>query len=539
MAMSEIDDSELVSIENTKANAPRSFWRDFATTGGSIGSLMASGAANVLQPVETFGRFGQNVGQGIRNITGETEPGWQERLSGGLADVAQQGRETAQQYWQGKSDIDPESFAGKVYQGVGGLPAAVAEWNPAMTAMGAANKAVEGDYSGAASDIAARAGLGMAFRGLGSIPGNIPGTIAKQALGAAATGGTTALQGGDTADIGSAALFGGIMPIGTKRTAPEELQSTIATKYKSAIGIPTRATPGGATQLRADLNTGVKAVTDIANTYASRGEAPPKTKLEHLEALGERKKAYRDIYAPMQEAATQAGVVVDLRPIAVELRKQANDPINRTERPQDVDWLLKKAEALDERQQYTPVQADEVIKKNNSLLYDAEQAHDIPAVGSTANLKLYTDLLRGNLINAVESAGFEGYKNARDAYGTMAEAEFAADKRVRKEINKIDPNFFSSYQGVLTGFEAAKLLVGGGHLSSPGAAYGFRELMKNLTSPDKDVNTMYKAADKYVRSTIPKELTDPRRELSQIGAAAAQGIDITGGDTEMSYIEGL
>lgn len=539
MPMSEIDDSELVSIENTKANAPRSFWKDFATTGGSIGSLVSSGAAGVLRPIETFGRFGQNVGQGIRNLTGETEPGWQERVSGGLADAAQQGRETAQKYWQGQSDIDPESFAGKVYQGAGGLPAAVMEWNPAMAAMGATNKAVEGDYGGAASDIAARAGLGMVFGGLGNIPGNIPGTAAKQALGAAATGATTALQGGDTADIGSSALFGGIMPIGTKRTAPEELLSTIATKYRNAIGISKKATPGGATQLKADINAGITAVTDITNTYAMRGAPPPKTKLEHLEALGERKKAYRDIYAPMQEAASQAGAVVDLRPIAAELRRQAKDPITLTERPQDSKWLMEKADAIEHQQQYTPMQADEVVKKNNDLIYATDDVYDIPSVGSIANLKLYTDLLRGNLINTMESAGFEGYKNARDSYGTMAEAEFAADKRVRKEINRIDPNFFSSYQGALTGLEALKLIAGGGHIASPGAAYGFKELMRQLSSPDKDVNTMYKAADKYVRATIPKELIGPRRELSQMGAAAAQGIDTTDEDNEMSYIEGL
>lgn len=540
MPMSEIDDSELISIENTKANAPRPFWKDFTTTGGSIGALMASGAAGVLNPIETVGRFGQNIGQGMRSLTGETEPGWQERVSGGLADTALQGRETAQQYWQGKSDIDPESFAGKVYQGAGGLPAAAIEWNPAMTAMGATNKAIEGDYGGAASDVAARAGLGMVFSGLGSIPGNIPGTIAKQALGAATTGATTALQGGDAGDIGAAALFGGVMPIGTKKTVPEELLSTIATKYRNAIGISKKATPGGATQLKADINAGITAVTDVTNTYAMRGAPPPETKLEHLEALGEQKKAYRDIYAPMQEAAAQVRVVVDLVPIAAELRKRANDPIMLTERKEDSKWLMAKADAIERQKQYTPMQADEVVKKNNDLIYATDDVYDIPSVGSIANLKLYTDLLRGNLINTMESAGFEGYKNARDSYGIMAEAEFAADKRVRKEINRIDPNFFSSYQGVLTGLEALKLIAGGGHIASPGAAYGFKELMRQLSSPDKDVNTMYKAADKYVRATVPTELAGPRRGISQMGAAVAQGIDTTKQeDDTMSYIEGL
>lgn len=519
------------------------FEKEIAAPKRARDALAMSGLASAAYIPAAIGQLGVNYTDFIdRQIGGAPTDPISKAIKSGVTsfrDYSNQAGQTAQKYWREQgSAVDPESLQGKLSEGVGSIPAGVVNWTPAMTAVNASNQAAEGDYLGAAKTVGLRAGLGKAFdilqkSGLGA--------LGKQATASGLMAGSSALEGGGVNDIGAAAIMGGLIPIGGK-SKPKKLSvfdkesATIAENYQNMIGIPTRTTPRGGKGIIKDVNNGVDAVLSSAEMLRKKGIKTPESRMEHILALGERADEVYNSYAPVVKSLDNAGVTIDLKPIAAELKARAENPVVRTQFKSDAKALMDMAASLEEQQIYTPSQMEEAIKMTNDKLKDAEFNQSIPLSGSVADLKLQNKLMLKTLINTAKENGFTDFAAKRREYGKLAEARDLADARIRREILKIKPDFFEGYKGAMTGIEMLKFAMAQGSLLSPGTAYGFKALYDRMRNPEKGVKKMYQAADRIIEDRAKQEKTKMPANLAS--PKAAYGIVQSQDDDEPQVYEG-
>lgn len=244
---------------------------------------------------------------------------------------------------------------------------------------------------------------------------------------------------------------------------------------------------------------------DESGDVISAGHAPRNLN-EFLQAIPQVKKNIFERYSAATAEATGKGATVEVADLVEKLIEYADDPVKQIADKSKTDYALKMAEQLMKQKQFTPVQAESLIKELNQSLaraYEGKAAKGISEVDmSIANF------LRENLDNVVVNSTDENYQGLKNAYGALK----AIEKDVAHQALKVargNSKSLTDLTDIFTGGDIVLGAVSGNPaLVLKGlAGKGIQMYYKKLVSPDANIMRMFNGAQKALRrSTVESSL---------------------------------
>ncbi len=297
-----------------------------------------------------------------------------------------------------------------------------------------------------------------------------------------------------------------------KGMKPETLDANISAQYQKAIRPSVGGTAGNYNQFVKSNKNAAEGVYDIVKAK-DRGELKlgdemagqeianrlPETVQEHLQAISQAKQNAFTKYDSMKKAAGDAGANVSLNSIAAELETAAKDPVLNDLRPETAAYLKQQAEILKTRGTYSADQAQTAIATLNK---DVEAFYKNPTPDRAGKIAVDASIvkqLRSLLDEAVTQEQGPGYQALKNEYGRLTAMEKEAGHRARVAGRAAPASLMDAIGGYMGSGElvAGILSMNPALIAKGGTMLAVKNYIKKINSPDTQIKSMYKTADKH------------------------------------------
>ena len=288
-----------------------------------------------------------------------------------------------------------------------------------------------------------------------------------------------------------------------------DLQKIIQTRFEKGVKplLPGKTTPTQARKYKDDIVTAVETIRDNkANLrYADDGVddivepitgRTPETLQQLSEALEQTKKTIFSKYDGLAKKAGEAGVKVDMNPIALELDTVIRNKALQLTNPKAVQYAKQVKDRYSKIGKLDATTAQDVIQNYNKSL---EAFYRNPSYDNASNAAI--DAMIANRIRKALDEGIEGmtgeqYQTLKSQYGALKSIERDVIKAALRDARKnvkglIDYTDIFSGGQVVTGL----LTLNPALIGSGAAQYGFKEFIKYLNSPNRAIRKMFEAAE--------------------------------------------
>jgi hypothetical protein len=370
------------------------------------------------------------------------------------------------------------------------------------------------DWMRGLGDVATNAAMTAPLAVLGGAgPGFLTGAARGLGLGAAsgAIGGATepvtsgdfgtekAKQIAEGAGVGAATggVLGGLAGA-IARDDPAAATQAIRDAYYRGVKPGETMTAGQVRVYDSQVRDSVDAIIDNR-----AGKPLPRSPEDFSNAIAETKKTLYSQYSGMAQQAEQNGARVKLQPAIDRLTKLANDPLQdpaaTAEAKRLLDMVPKGTVAI------TPTRAEEIMGFLN------ERATGFDTAGTKGAGSVFREAagaLRGELVDAVEGAGFKDYGTLRRTYGSLSEIEDHVAQAAKLQRNRGAP-------GIGIADVAAGGVAAAGHLPSATAIEGGKFLSRWLKSPNRAIAKVFEEAQ-AARNSVPSSLANVKDRISSM-----------------------
>lgn len=283
----------------------------------------------------------------------------------------------------------------------------------------------------------------------------------------------------------------------------QRISNTIKDYYSKAIkpSITGKLTKEAAQ--RYDDNT-IKGVSIIANNknnliLGERKGVLPESVSDFSEAISQAKKGVFDSYNSLTKATGLTGNKIDLKPIADELDKIANDIGLQDNFPQIVVYAEQKAQKLRARGSYDPETAERVISEYNSALKNFYKNPNYESATKVRIDALAVNRLRKSLDYLIENTTGAEYQEIKSYYGALKAIESDVNRAAIRVANR-------NIKGIidLSDIFSAGDIIGGIATLDPTffvkgiVQKGVAAWYKNLNSPDNLIKKMFLNVDNNI-----------------------------------------
>lgn len=238
----------------------------------------------------------------------------------------------------------------------------------------------------------------------------------------------------------------------------------------------------------------------LTDEYGEPVAGTPQTLRQFSQAIDQTKGNIFAKYDAMAKAAGKGGAVVDMTPIASELRKMATGKAVNTAAPGTAKYIADLADRFD-GVTMTPIEAQEAITIYNKKL-EAYFKNPSPDTANTAGVdSVVADRLRGRLDAAIESLEGPGYQQLKRQYGALKSIEKEVAHRTIVDARKNNKGLADLIGDVASAGEIAIALT----TASPtaalrgGAIQAAKVWWKHRNDPNVIVREMFKKADRLVQ----------------------------------------
>jgi len=222
----------------------------------------------------------------------------------------------------------------------------------------------------------------------------------------------------------------------------------------------------------------------------------PESLDEFTQAIQQTKKTIFTQYNDLTKQTGKTGEIVDLNPIANEVKKIADNPVLSDTNPNVVQYAEERVKALEKRGTYTPEQTEEAIKIYNQSLEAFYRNPDYANASKAAIDALIVNNMRKSLENVIENATGKEYQTLKNQYGALKSIEKDTVRRTIVEARK-NVKGLIDYTDILSGGEAiAGILTMNPALMAKAATQnGIKEFFKRWVSPDATIKRMFEGVE--------------------------------------------
>lgn len=352
--------------------------------------------------------------------------------------------------------------------------------------------------------------ISKAGQALGTISGTILGAKgvaegAQAGVGAA----TKVAQGfgetvkGMTSNLGDA----------IKNNNPEGVDNFIQTQYTKAIkpSMAGKTAPGQLDKYNANAVDAVKTIVNnkpnLELTDAEGDPVPsgklPETIDQFRQAIEQTKANIFKQYDAIAKSAGEQGATVDLKPVAAELQKVADNKIVNDLHPDLANYAASRAKTLLARKSYSAEDAQTAVQNLNRSL-DVFYRNPTYDTASRAGVDaLIANQLRAGLNKTIEDTTGEAYQALKQKYGALSAIEKDVVKRNIAESRRTG-GLVSSLGELATGEELIRgVLTMNPHALLTSAALQTVISARNyLMSPNRAVRILFQKADAATPSGV-------------------------------------
>lgn len=370
------------------------------------------------------------------------------------------------------------------------------------------------------------------------------GAIAKTALGVAGYTGTKSVLEGKSLDesaknaalAGAGTYVGGKIigkagkfvakktPIAVKGVSQlvrrmtgnlsnEELSSFVKSSIEKALR-PSTVGKNSAAQLGKYISNAEKAVNTIVkykdnlnlkNEYGELTGKLPQTLEQFGEAIDQIKTHIFSKYNAMAERTGEAGIKINLAPIADDIEKQVNNKAVSTFFPELRTHAMEMASKLREDGIFTPQELQQAIEMFNSTL-KAYYRNPNPQSASKVVLDVaLTTKLRKALDDAISNLEGESYQALKNEYASLRTIQDDVMKRAVVDARKNLKGFFDLTDVLSTGDIVQGLTrLDPSMISRGGAMRMAKNVIKAINDPNRQVRDMFTSVSRHVEKNAPK-----------------------------------
>lgn len=219
----------------------------------------------------------------------------------------------------------------------------------------------------------------------------------------------------------------------------------------------------------------------------------PQSLRQFAEGIDQTKQEIFRLYDEMAQRAGNAGVRVDLRPVAAHLRQLAEHPQVAHLHPDLAATAKQLADTWEHHGFYSPREAQEVVQNMNQTLAGFWRAPTHETVSRSSLLAPVSTMLRKALDEAIEGSQGPGYQNLRTRYQALRSVERDVANAVQKNANKIPGGIASE----LADMASAELFLHGILTMNPGAigraatTRAAKAAVRYLNDPNRAVTRMF------------------------------------------------
>lgn len=286
----------------------------------------------------------------------------------------------------------------------------------------------------------------------------------------------------------------------------KSIESSVLTKYDKGVKplINAKTTPAKLEQYRANT---IDAVKTIRNNKANlvyndvSGEAikgkTPRTIQEFADAIEQTKKTVFEDYDRLAKRAGDAGVAVDLAPIAKELDSVIQNPALSLTNPKAIQYATDIQERLIKAGKLDAVTAQEVVQNYNKSL---EAFYRNPSYDNASQAAI--DAMLANKVRESLDSGITGLTG--EQYGVLKK-QYGSLKAIEKDVVKASlRNARANVKGLIdfTDIFSGGQIVNGLLALNPATigqgltAKAIAEFYKYLNNPNRAIEKMFNAAEK-------------------------------------------
>jgi hypothetical protein len=211
------------------------------------------------------------------------------------------------------------------------------------------------------------------------------------------------------------------------------------------------------------------------------------------EAIDQSEQTLFEQWNPMTQRAGDAGLRIDLAPVAAELRELAKQPKVALVNPQVVSQLERFATDYETAGAVTPLEAQQIVTGINARLKNFYAKGEAASGAPSEVLEPVARLLRKQLDEGIEGAIGPGWQELRDRYGALR----SLDKDVTKAAERL-ANKPSSFMGKAGNFLASREFAHALITLNPAAmaraigTKGAVELHKMMNDPNLMIERMFR-----------------------------------------------
>lgn len=330
----------------------------------------------------------------------------------------------------------------------------------------------------------------------------------------------------NTAGVVISPIKGAIDSLSGSGKSPEQTDQYIIDSYKKAIR-PSVAGKNSARQLNASDQDALGAIRTIAENKDSlnltdmNGDPtgkPPETVHQFSDAIAQTRQQLFKQYDAMQKSAGENGASVDLKGVASELTKVANDPVLQDTNPTVAQYAQKQANTFGTRGVYTTDQAQQAIAQYNNSLQAFYKNPTYENASKAAVDAMIANNLRSGLDSAIEDVspqteGQPGYQELKSKYGQLKSIEKDVAHRA-VVADRANPKGLIDFTDVASGAELIKGLMSlnPANLASSAAIKGMAAWIKYINNPNTAVKNLFRAASNSSGPEAPQGISPPKGE---------------------------
>lgn len=285
----------------------------------------------------------------------------------------------------------------------------------------------------------------------------------------------------------------------------QQIESAIVKKFEKGVKplLPGKTTPAKLDRYRDDVVTAVKVIkenkpnlsfTDDVEGVVT-GQDP--RSLQHLaEAVEQTKKAVFTKYDGLAKTAGEAGVAVDMKPIASELQTVIGNRALAITNPRAIQYAESLSERLTAAGKLDASTAQEVIQNYNKSLEAFYRNPSYDTASQAAIDAMVANRMRTALDDGISGLTGEQYAVLKAQYGALKSIEKDVIKASLRDARKgvkglIDFSDIFSGGQVVNGI----LTLNPAQIASGLTQKGIAEFYKYLNNPNRAIEQMFKAAD--------------------------------------------
>ncbi len=310
--------------------------------------------------------------------------------------------------------------------------------------------------------------------------------------------------------------FAGIL---TPRSA-EASNQIISDLYQKGVR-PTVVGKSTGNQLDSSLTKQVQAVHAIVENKPNlkildtNGEPTgkvPQNLHQFTQAIDQTKDSIFKKYNALQKSAGEKGAVLDLKPVASELKTVSNDKVLKDLHPEVVKYANSRASAFNKRGTYTTDQAQSAIKTLNGSLeaFYKNPSYDNASKASVDSL--IVNKMRSGLDDAITGVKAKGpkYQDLKNKYGALASIQKDVTHRQIVDARKNPVGLFSGIANIASG---AELIRGLATMNPADIAFslgskGVSKLIEHQNNPNTSIKALFAEAERARTAATTKTLAN-------------------------------